>query len=127
MRYEGNWKKSRKDGPGKLFFKDGRIIIGEFVGNSPPRNGTILFDNNSSFAVYEGQLQDGLMWGTGKLTFKDYCIHEGQFKNNRMDGYGIFYIEGVKNKQDVNRYRGNFKDNLPVNGEGTYFRKNKSK
>ena len=69
--YEGNWKDGKMNGKGKLTFFDGSYYDGEFV--------------------------DGLKEGTGKYVWKSN-IYYGEWKNDKQNGYGIYYKDGKKIK-----------------------------
>lgn len=70
----------------------------------------IFYFLSIEFAYYEGQVEDGLMHGTGKLIYKDETIHEGTFKHDRPYGHGT----RIKN----NNYEisGNFNGFYKVSG-----------
>ena len=70
-KYEGNWKDGKMNGKGKLTFLDGSYYDGEFV--------------------------DGLKEGTGKYVWKSN-IYYGEWKNDKQNGYGIYYKDGKKIK-----------------------------
>ena len=70
-KYEGNWKDGKMHGKGKLTFLDGSYYDGEFV--------------------------DGLKEGTGKYVWKSN-IYYGEWKNDKQNGYGIYYKDGKKIK-----------------------------
>ena len=46
---------------------------------------------------YEGNLQDGLYHGKGKLSFKDGRIYEGEFVEGLRNGYGVFTTSNGEN------------------------------
>ena len=70
-KYEGYWKDGKMNGKGKLTFLDGSYYDGDFV--------------------------DGLKEGTGKYVWKSN-IYYGEWKNDKQNGYGIYYKDGKKIK-----------------------------
>ena len=50
------------------------------------RADTLAFDNGNK---YEGDVQDGLMHGKGKLTYADGATYDGDFKEGKRHGQGV--------------------------------------
>ena len=69
----------------------------------------ILISNNK-FEIYEGEIQNGIKFGKGKLITNNF-IYEGNFKENKMFGFGKFL------NYNGNIYEGYFKENK-FNGKG---------
>jgi hypothetical protein len=66
----------------------------------------------SSGNVFEGNLENTLRNGYGKMTWSSGDVYEGNWKNDYMNGHGKF----TWSNGDV--YEGNLKNNL-INGHGT--------
>jgi hypothetical protein len=66
-----------------------------------------------SGATYVGEMQDGLFFGRGKLTFSNGDVYEGCFENDKMNGVGVYHY----NNGDV--YDGEFVDDQ-FHGIGKY-------
>ena len=71
-RYEGNFKNDIIEGEGTFFYKDGKIIIGNFK-NNEPINGKIIYPNGQFFEGYF--INEGLKNGKGFL-----CGNENDYK-----------------------------------------------
>ena len=73
---------------------------------------TIIYDNGN---IYEGEIQNNMRNGTGKLTFKKSGdIYEGSFINNQRDGYGTYIYNGnqeeeKRNGKNLQKYKGKIK------------------
>ncbi len=67
---------------------------------------------------YSGDIKNGMMNGTGKLTLANGDTYEGQFKNNKFDGQGRYTFSRSLHPFDYGVYSGNFKDGKR-NGKGT--------
>ncbi|XP_032087830.1 MORN repeat-containing protein 1 isoform X2 [Thamnophis elegans] len=109
FKYEGQWKRGKKHGHGKLLFKDGSYYEGEFAdgeivghglrywastGNT--YSGQFLFGELHGHGVfhygnggkYEGEFSYGMREGHGSLTEKDGETYQGSFHNNKKHGGG---------------------------------------
>ncbi|XP_069097091.1 MORN repeat-containing protein 1 isoform X2 [Pleurodeles waltl] len=109
FRYEGQWKKGKKHGHGKLLLKDGSYYEGEFADGEIEGNGLRYW---ASFGnTYSGQFSCGELHGTGVMQYKDGARYEGEFSCGMREGYGILV--------DCNgqTYQGSFHDNKK-HGEG---------
>ena len=96
---------------GEMLIKNKFKFIGEFINNLPNNKG--VFYNFSEKYVYEGDLVEGLMEGSGIIKFADGSWYEGQFKNDKYEGKGkISFKNGGS-------YEGEFNNNL-MNGKGKY-------
>ncbi|BCE03643.1 C13 family peptidase [Marinicellulosiphila megalodicopiae] len=65
-------------------------------------------------SIYEGQIQDGLLSGEGRLIYTDQTYYEGEFKQGVFEGYGKL------TKQNDFIYEGDF-SNGQYNGQGKYY------
>mmetsp|Transcript_1547 Transcript_1547/g.3780 ORF Transcript_1547/g.3780 Transcript_1547/m.3780 type:complete len:812 (+) Transcript_1547:196-2631(+) len=52
-------------------------------------SGHAKFDMKSGCS-YEGQIKDGKLHGTGRLTFPDNMVYEGTFHQNDITGHGVY-------------------------------------
>ena len=148
-RYEGNFKNDIIEGEGTFFYKDGKIIIGNFK-NNEPINGKIIYPNGQFFEGYF--INEGLKNGKGFLynNENDYKIFKenlniinkdileifnlkiennfyyGNFENDNKSGKGILYMKNMfDNYDDFVLYEGNFKNDLK-NRNGTIYFNDKS-
>ncbi|KXJ23409.1 MORN repeat-containing protein 2 [Exaiptasia diaphana] len=62
--YNGDWKKDKMNGTGKL--------------------------SHPSGAVYEGEFVNNMFHGYGKYTWPDGSVYEGNFCDNKVEGQGQF-------------------------------------
>ena len=99
-KYVGNWKKGRKDGQGKMFYSNGEILAGLWDQNLKPQNGTLVFDNNSTYANFEGSFkynnQESIKFASGIFFWKDGCKCKGNFEND------FFYGECSHSSKRIN-------------------------
>jgi hypothetical protein len=137
-KYEGIWKEDKKDGFGKIKFKDGMKYEGEFKNNKFNGKGKIKFLQEGH--VYEGEFKNNAINGMGIFKWKNGEIYEGEMTNGTMNGYGKYkyangqiyegtYVNGVK--QGLGKliwpnciYEGEFKNGNP-DGEGVFISKGK--
>ena len=115
-KYEGIWKEDKKDGFGKIKFKDGMKYEGEFKNNKFNGKGDLYLPNG---AYYSGNFVNNLFNGEGFFQQKNN-IYNGHFKNGLFNGYGEFkWIDGI----DKTIYKGNY-SNGKKDGKGTLILKN---
>lgn len=109
FRYEGQWKKGKKHGHGKLLLKDGSYYEGEFADGEIEGNGLRYWASSGN--TYSGQFSCGELHGTGVMQYKDGGRYEGEFTCGMREGYGILV--------DCNgqTYQGSFHENKK-HGEG---------
>jgi hypothetical protein len=115
--YEGEWRRDKEHGYGKLMTSDRRQIIYEgewergkiqgngtyYYGSSNPanpgsryigefreslRNGTGRYYLEGG-AVYDGQWRDGMMNGRGVFTWPDNSVYDGEWKDGKRNGQGL--------------------------------------
>ena len=109
------------------------LVIALLLLTSVQAEETIRFPDNS---IYRGEIESGLLQGTGMLLWRDGGFYEGGFKNGLMHGQGTLmsysgkvlsgeFLNGVPHgKQKVvyadgSRYEGEFIDGVE-NGKGTF-------
>lgn len=111
VKYEGEWKRGRFDGQGKLTSPSGWSYVGEFKEGKRNGRGTYILPDGGK---YEGEVKNDKPDGEGTQTFATGMKYEGMFKNGQFNGQGTqIFPTGVK-------YTGGFKDGY-FNGEGTLY------
>ena len=83
-KYEGDWKRNRKEGHGKYNFEDGKFYEGAFVNDQREGHGTLRWSVPSSTfrpdgKVYVGQWKAGKMHGLGRLIEPGGRVTAGQW------------------------------------------------
>ena len=117
--YQGEFKKSIKNGIGLYRWPDGTLYFGEWKDNKMDGYGIIKYSNDS---IYIGEYKNGLMNGWGEFLWSDLKYYCGNYKNDIKDGFGIF----VWNFINLNAYIG-FWENGKQNGIGIQLFNNKEK
>lgn len=116
---------------------------GKYTGNrlngKNTGNGTYVWNNGD---IYEGEFENDLMHGTGKLSIVGKGTYEGKFVKGKKSGIGTYtfvngdvYIgewlddkmngEGTYTFANGDKYSGNFSNNM-FNGYGTYTKNGQS-
>jgi hypothetical protein len=72
--YEGNWRRGKFHGQGKLTYADGEVYEGAWKAGMRHGQGKCTYASGS---VYEGDYKDDLRNGQGKYTFADGSVYEG--------------------------------------------------
>ena len=119
-----NWK---KDGQGKLIYKDGRIYEGGWKNDKREGKGLFIYSNGnkydgywmndckhgagkyiwSSGDEYEGDFQDSSRHGHGIMKYKDGSVYKGDWENGKKEGKGILtFLNG-------DRYEGKWLNGIP--------------
>ena len=107
--YEGHFKTDKKNGFGKLYYKEiNEHYEGQFSNDNITGIGKYFWSNGE---IYEGTLVNGKMNGKGIYTWPDGGRYEGNYINNIKEGNGIFIWANGK------IFEGPFKNGKP-NGEG---------
>jgi len=129
--YQGESRKGKRNGKGKIYYPDGKKLEGEF------RDGKIegfghLYSKTGSL-VFEGNYDNDKFHGHGKLyneyptparepfNYKDFNTlknewlrYEGDFRNGKKNGVGtVLLVNGEK-------YYGEFKDDK-IHGKGNFY------
>ncbi|XP_054857869.1 MORN repeat-containing protein 1 isoform X2 [Eublepharis macularius] len=98
--YEGEWKDGKKQGHGKLLFKDGSYYEGEFVDGEIVGNGFRYWAYTGN--TYSGQFLYGELHGHGVMQYKDGRKYEGDFCYGLQEGHGLL------TDKDGQQYEGSF-------------------
>ena len=107
--YEGNFKKGKKEGKGKIIYKNnGDWYEGFFSNNNFNGTGHYFWKKNGH--EYFGNYVNGIIEGKGMFKYGDKAIYKGEFKNGFKDGNGEWITKH-------NKIKGNFKNDLP-HGDG---------
>jgi len=91
-KYVGEWKNSRKHGPGTYTYANGSTVIGTWESGKQVGLGTIAFANGDKFSGYfengDKNGQGVMIFGAGSEWAGDIFI--GEYKNNRRNGKGLY-------------------------------------
>lgn len=111
---ESLYKEMTKQYSGELQLNEGRYL-GEIYDGKPDGRGIIYFKANDAEGRirYEGQWKQGVMKGSGILTFKN-ARYEGEMDKNLPNGYGIYW------RSDGSRVECTFHDGIP-NGHAVVY------
>lgn len=98
MLYEGEWKRNKEHGYGRVMTSDRTRIIyeGEFERGRMQGRGTYYYDEGESFkfteagARYIGEFKENMRHGIGKYYLPDKSFYEGVWSNGLMNGRGVF-------------------------------------
>ena len=142
IKYIGDFSEDEFEGIGKLYDKNGNYYIGQFSlgdkfgqGKYYSKDNKLIYDGNFAFGkyngigkeiisekdnfYYEGNYENGLMQGKGKLFFKNKVMYEGEFEKGN-------YVENGKIIKDNGQYYiGQFKD-FKMEGKGILYNKDNS-
>ena len=113
--YHGEWNESLEmEGYGKYFLKEENVLCEGIWEKGELKNARIYYPNGE---FYEGEMNNSLYNGKGKLVNENKDTYEGGFLDGQKDGEGkiIFY--------DGTEYSGNFYENN-FNGYGKMIWKN---
>jgi len=86
--YEGNWLNEKKNGHGKMIYDNGDIYEGQFE-NNLEKFGIMKFYDKNIYNFYEGEFLNGNIDGVGKMTYSNGDVYEGQWENRLKQGNGI--------------------------------------
>ena len=110
-KYEGEWKNDLIEGKGIFYDNDGNRYEGEFKNNKKDGKGIFYCKNGNR---YEGGWKNGLLEGNGIMYFNDGDRYEGVLKSGKKEGKGILY-----SKQRI-QYEGEWK-NGSIEGKGIFY------
>ena len=107
--YNGCWnEKYKMDGYGQYYLKTEKLFVEGIWDDGKLIYGRIFFPNDD---IYEGQINDSLFHGKGKLISKNGDIYIGEFSDGEKSGKGKFIFN------DDTIYEGEVFKNL-FNGKG---------
>ena len=129
--YEGEFDGGQYHGQGKLIFRTGEILEGEFKENK------FVEKKENTSGEYKGEKRDGKFHGKGKLIDENGDVYEGDFQLGEFHGQGKYIInddvtcegkwvrgkliEGsIKSKSENILYEGEIKD-FKRHGKGTFY------
>ena len=137
--YEGEMVNDKKEGNGRLVFKNGNYYVGQFRNNK--FNGRGIFYYKRNVIKYIGDFVDNLYEGNGIKYYENGESYEGEFKKGLRHGKGCEYYKNKNLKyegdffQDIYNgigkfiyqngfyYKGNW-NNGKKHGKGAYYRNN---
>ena len=114
--YEGEMVNGKKEGNGRLVFKNGNFYVGQFKNNK--YNGKGIFYYRPNAIKYMGDFVDNYYEGNGIIFYENGEFYEGQFKKGLKQGRGCEYYKDKNIK-----YKGEFFKNI-YNGSGKYIYQN---
>ncbi|WP_349386472.1 C13 family peptidase [Alcanivorax sp.] len=100
--------------PANVRLPDGAVYDGDTDNNLFHGQGRLTWPGGRH---YEGEFQNGLMTGEGRLEQRDGCVQEGQFVNGVLNG------EGAYTCQDAS-WQGTFKNGELMTGSVAYLDEN---
>ena len=103
--YEGEFKKGKKNGRGKIIYKDtGDWYDGNFLNNNFNGEGHYYWKKNGY--EYIGNYVNGIIQGKGVYKYGEKATYKGEFKNGVKEGNGEWISK-------TNKIIGNFENDLP--------------
>lgn len=112
----GNFKENELDGNAISTLSDGvkwKFTQGQFINGKA--NGRCKVDFYSEGSIYEGEMMNDMLHGSGFQSFNLGQKYEGQFSNGEFNGEGTF------SWQNGDRFTGEF-NNGKIGGYGKYFK-----
>ena len=93
--YEGQWKRNKEHGYGKLMSSDRKQIIyeGEWERGRMQGTGTYYYGSSDPLKLgsrYVGQFRENLRNGMGRYFLADGSVYDGQWRDGVMNGLGVF-------------------------------------
>ena len=108
--YWGQWNTNGEmSGEGKYYLSDAQVLVEGFWDGGICKKARIILPEG----VYEGEIEDNLFNGNGKMQYKDGRIYEGEWVQGNKEGNGCL------SWPDGSKYWGQFK-NDQINGEGEF-------
>uniref|UniRef100_A0A8C5REZ4 MORN repeat containing 1 n=1 Tax=Laticauda laticaudata TaxID=8630 RepID=A0A8C5REZ4_LATLA len=108
FKYEGQWKRGKKHGHGKLLFKDGSYYEGEFADGEIVGHGLRYWASTGN--TYSGQFLFGELHGHGVFHYGNGSKYEGEFSYGVREGHGLLM------EKDGETYQGSFHNNKKHGG-----------
>jgi hypothetical protein len=95
MLYEGEWKRNKEHGYGKLMTSDRKKIVyeGEWERGKIAGTGTYYYGSSDPIHLgsrYIGEFRENLRNGMGRYFLPDGSVYDGQWRDGSMNGLGIF-------------------------------------
>ena len=133
-KYEGEFSKDKKNGKGKILFKNGDIYEGNFENNKFNGEGHYIWKKNgheyignylngqfngkgfykwSENEYYKGDYKMGIKEGNGEVKYPNGKKYIGPFVNGKLNGIGIFE-DGKGNKGEVEFVNGKINKNYKM-------------
>jgi hypothetical protein len=98
--FKGQFESNRILGKGEIQYSEYEEYKGEFVGFS--RHGFGVYEHRGHNIKYEGNWENDVIHGKGRLEMKDQWVYNGDFKSNMKHGHGELEFESGT------RYKGEF-------------------
>ena len=116
-KYLGSIFNNKKEGRGKMIYKNGGSYQGEWSNDLIDGKGIYNYKNGNK---YDGYFFEGKRNGKGIMIYNNGSKYDGEWKNDVFNGFGIlYYIDG-------RRYIGEFQ-NDKLHGKGVMYYKNGDK
>lgn len=107
--YEGEWKKGKPNGMGKMTYADGRIYEGNWKEGKYYDEGKMFYANGD---IYEGFWENGKANGYGVMKYSNGGIYDGMWVDDMKMGRGK--LEGANGE----RIEGEWKEDKLYKGKG---------
>jgi len=90
--YEGQVEMGVPTGIGKLIFKNGSQYEGDILNGKMHGKGRldVTRNNESNFALYEGEFRNGTKFGTGTMVWATGAKYEGNW-DGKQNGFGVYF------------------------------------
>ena len=95
--YSGEFYYNKKEGYGKMEWKDGQKYFGEFKNNQMNGYGIIEYPGK---IFYQGEIQNGKMDGFGEFFWRNDKKYIGNYKNDKRNGFGVFIFKVENNNNN---------------------------
>lgn len=117
--YSGDFIYNKKEGYGKMKWKDGQKYFGEFKNNQMNGYGIIEFPGK---IFYQGEIRNGKMDGFGEFFWKTNKKYIGYYKNDKRNGFGVFIFKGENNEHNNDKLKPTIinNDNSALDGYSAY-------
>ncbi|CAM6033964.1 unnamed protein product [Sphagnum compactum] len=85
--YEGEWRRGKKTGKGKISWPTGATYEGDFMGGYMHGMGTYIGNGGTT---YKGQWSMNVKHGLGRKTYANGDIYEGHWKQGVQEGFAKY-------------------------------------
>ena len=97
--YEGSWRNDKREGKGRLVLKNGDKYDGNWMNDRYNGFGKYIW---SFGGEHEGNFQDSVPHGYGIRKWKDGGVYKGDWKMNKREGKGVMvYTNGDEYEGDL--------------------------